>query len=150
MRRAVDVGTYPLATEVAVVNPGAGRVDQREARAVDRHQVVDDRPRERDRSRDPRQLRRREELLEVTPDVEVADAQLGERLRHGLAQRSIGLGPQREVDAAETREAVARGVGERDDVGRQCGVHRELPSTERATRIRCTSMVPEETVAAWA
>ncbi len=95
--------------------------------------------------------RRGSQRLVALARVEVVDAERLQGRQHlGLPHAGVELGAAGGVDAAERREGAASGGGQLErDVG-EGGVHRRLPSSALDTIIRCTSMVPEATVAACA
>jgi hypothetical protein len=151
-RRSAEAGHPPLAEQVAVVDPGRGvRHDgERPAVAVGqqhaRHGV-----REGAAARGLAQRGGRGECVGTVPGVEVAGAERGERARHvRAAHAGVVLRPAGGVGAADVGEGPGGGGAELEGLVGQDRVHRALPSSERATIIRWTSIVPEATVAAWA
>jgi hypothetical protein len=94
---------------------------------------------------------RRGEVLAAGAGVDVGDAQAVER-GGDLAGAHVGrlLGATGDVGAAQRGEGLGGRVAELDGGVGQDGVHRVPPSSALDTIIRCTSMVPDATVAAWA
>ena len=94
----------------------------------------------------------RRQRIGVVPRIEVVDPERVERAGHlsGAAGRVV-LGPAGRVDAAERRERLRRRRAELDGLLGQQRVH-VLDPLSRAldTIMRCTSIVPDDTVAAWA
>ena len=84
------------------------------------------------------------------PDIELERAEFAQRGARRVPNAVVGLGPQRGLRAAQPIEPLG---GDRREVANilwQCGFHRFPPKTSRATSMRCTSMVPDATVAACA
>ena len=126
-------------------------IHQREPSAVDRQQLLDE---------GVGQGRRAGGLAEHRGRQQILGGRIGRRgrMRRGrparsgrlagvgssVSARSAACGPP---NRASRLVATAREVG---NVFWQSGFHPWSPKVSRATSIRCTSMVPDATVAAWA
>ena len=66
----------------------------------------------------------------------------------GLALHRLGLGPLRQLVAARLFQGPASDAAELECLLAELGPHDE--SRARASRMRCTSMLPDATVEAWA
>lgn len=97
------------------------------------------------------QGRRGRQGVGVGARVEVLGSDGGEGGRHlAFTTGRFFLGSAGGIHPAEGGEGFGRGGGELDRFGRQDRVHARGPSRALATIMRCTSMVPDATVAAWA
>ena len=67
-----------------------------------------------------------------------------------MPQSLVSLGLQCGLRAAEPDEPFGGDGAELGNIFWQRGFHPWSPKVSRATSIRCTSMVPDATVAAWA
>ena len=94
----------------------------------------------------------RRERVAVGAGVELVDAEGSEGGRHlRRAQGGVVLGPPGGIDATERGEGLRGGGRELDSLVGEHRVHaRPPPRSALDTIMRCTSMVPEATVAAWA
>jgi hypothetical protein len=150
VRVAVEIAREPVAVEIAVVDPWVARIDEREPVAVEREQLLDQRIGQHDCTGGPTQLGGRKELIRIGADIDVPRTKLGEGIAGSGTCGRIRLCAQRQPDSTERCEPVPCTVAERDNVGGQLREHQRPPNAERATSIRCTSIVPDATVAAWA
>ena len=91
------------------------------------------------------------ERVGVVARVELVDPQRLQRVGNlAVAARRLLLGPARHVDPAEGGEGAGRGGAELGASSGRTGFTSARPSSALDTIMRCTSMVPDATVAACA
>src|SRR5262249_26853492 len=83
-------------------------------------------------------------------DVELERTEFTQGGTRRVPNSVVGLGAQRRRWPAKPDEPLGGDGGEVANVLWQIGFHRCSPNTSRATSMRCTSMVPDATVAACA
>ena len=147
---AVQVGRDPTASQVTVVDPGRIGVHQRESGAVDGQQFFHQRVGKRRRAGSLAEHGGGQPVLDGASDVEVECSEVGHRSPGVVSELVLGLSPQRGLRSTEPEQTLGGDRGEVGNILGQSGFHQWSPNVSRATSIRCTSMVPEATVAAWA
>ena len=98
-------------------------IHQREPRAVDGQQLLDERVGQRRRAGSLAQHRGRQQILRGGSDVEIECAEVGQGGPGVLPELVVGLGPQRGLRAAEPGEPFGGDGGELGNVFWQSGFH---------------------------
>ena len=133
-----------------MVDERPGRIDECQGYAAHRQQSLDHRMRQRDRASGTAEFGCGQHLVAAGPRVDVPGAELVKSRAGSRTRCVVGLRAQGETDAPERVQPRPGRLAKGDHVSRKRGAHQRPPSTERATSMRCTSIVPEATVAACA
>ena len=147
---AVEVGGDPVTGQIAVVDARRLGVYQGQSGAVDRQELFHDGIGQSVRAGGLAEHRGGQQVFGRRPDIELESTDVVQGRARRIPNGVVGLGAQRSRWPAQPGEALNGDGGKVADILWQFGFHRCSPRTSRATSIRCTSMVPDATVAACA